>query len=295
MVITVSDIGGVKQYSAPKSIKKILLFALLFIVVLVGGLFIYIQILNSKYVDLEQDNKILSKKIEDDSSARESFEQKLLELDTLKKEKLLLTEKLKEKKSVLLKSIEEKSKSDKLLDELKKEIKLIEKELKKEIKFKEKLKKKLSLKIKKKKEKIKKEKKRKKRLVQKKRKREKLLANTAKKKLGKKYVWGAVGPRTFDCSGFTSYVYKRLGVYIPRTSRQQSKYGKRIKRKYLKTGDLIFFDTSRQRKGIVNHVGIYIGNNKFIHASSAKNRVIISSLNKTFYGNRYKWARRVIN
>jgi cell wall-associated NlpC family hydrolase len=116
----------------------------------------------------------------------------------------------------------------------------------------------------------------------------------AKNKLGRKYVWGAVGQKnTFDCSGLTKYVCKKNGITIPRRAIQQSKYGKYISRKNLKPGDLIFFDTSKRRKGYVNHVGIYIGNNQFIHASSAKKKVIITSLNKNFYSQRYKGARRV--
>lgn len=122
----------------------------------------------------------------------------------------------------------------------------------------------------------------------------KKLIALAKKKLGKRYVWGATGQRnTFDCSGLTSYVCKKNGIKIPRRAIEQSKYGKYVKRSDLKPGDLIFFDTSKRRKGYVNHVGIYIGNNKFIHASSAKKKVVITSLNKNFYSQRYKGARRV--
>ncbi len=123
----------------------------------------------------------------------------------------------------------------------------------------------------------------------------KLLKKIAKKNLGKHYVWGAVGPRTFDCSGFTSYVYRKKGISIPRTSREQSKYGEYVKRKELKAGDLIFFDTSRRSRGFVNHVGMYLGNNKFIHASSAKRKVVITSLGKPFYASRFKWGRRILN
>jgi cell wall-associated NlpC family hydrolase len=116
----------------------------------------------------------------------------------------------------------------------------------------------------------------------------------AKNKLGRRYVWGAVGQKnTFDCSGLTSYVCKKNGIKIPRRAIEQSKYGKYVSRSNLKPGDLIFFDTSKRRKGYVNHVGIYIGNNKFIHASSAKHKVIITSLSKNFYSKRYKGARRV--
>ncbi len=116
----------------------------------------------------------------------------------------------------------------------------------------------------------------------------------AKKKLGRRYVWGAVGQKnTFDCSGLTTYVCKKNGIKIPRRAIEQSKYGKYVSRKNLKPGDLIFFDTSKKRKGYVNHVGIYIGNNQFIHASSAKHKVIITSLSKPFYSQRFKVARRV--
>jgi len=116
----------------------------------------------------------------------------------------------------------------------------------------------------------------------------------AKKYLGTRYVWGAVGPSKFDCSGFTQYVLRKSkGIKIPRVSRKQAYYGKYVSRKNLRAGDLIFFDTSRRRRGYVNHVGIYIGNNKFIHASSAKHRVVITSLNRPFYRARFKWGRRV--
>jgi len=119
------------------------------------------------------------------------------------------------------------------------------------------------------------------------------LTSVAKTKLGKRYVWGASGRKnTYDCSSFTKYVYRKNGISIPRTSINQSKHGKYVKRSNLKKGDLIFFDTSKRRKGYVNHVGIYLGNNKFIHASSAKKKVIITSLNKKFYSQRYKGARR---
>ena len=116
----------------------------------------------------------------------------------------------------------------------------------------------------------------------------------AKRYLGHRYVWGAVGPRSFDCSGFTQYVMRKSkGVRLPRISRKQAYYGRYVSRSHLRSGDLIFFDTSRRRRGYVNHVGIYIGNNKFIHASSARHRVVITSLNRPFYSARFKWGRRV--
>ncbi len=116
----------------------------------------------------------------------------------------------------------------------------------------------------------------------------------AKRYLGRRYVWGAVGPRSFDCSGFTQYVMRKSkGVRLPRVSRKQAYYGRYISRSHLRAGDLIFFDTSHRRRGYVNHVGIYIGNHKFIHASSARHRVVITSLDRPFYSARFKWGRRV--
>ncbi len=116
----------------------------------------------------------------------------------------------------------------------------------------------------------------------------------AKRYLGRRYVWGAEGPRAFDCSGFTQYVMRKTkGITIPRVSRKQAYYGKYVSRSHLRPGDLVFFDTSRRRRGYVNHVGIYIGNNKFIHASSAKHRVVITSLDRPFYRARFKWGRRI--
>jgi hypothetical protein len=115
----------------------------------------------------------------------------------------------------------------------------------------------------------------------------------AKEHLGKRYVWGAIGPKKFDCSGFTSYVYRKMGIKIPRVSKNQGKVGLKVKWKNLRKGDLVFFDTSKRHRGYINHVGIYLGNHKFIHASSSRRQVIISRLDKKFYKARFKWGRRV--
>jgi cell wall-associated NlpC family hydrolase len=123
------------------------------------------------------------------------------------------------------------------------------------------------------------------------------IAKYAKTKLGKKYVWGAVGPRSFDCSGFTRAVYKSTtGIKIPRVSRDQAKVGKYVKFRGLKCGDMVFFDTEKKFSGRVNHVGIYLSNGNFIHASSARKKVIITNFNKRpFYKKRFLWGRRVVN
>jgi len=117
----------------------------------------------------------------------------------------------------------------------------------------------------------------------------------AKKLLGKPYVWGATGPNCFDCSGFTQKVYRAVGINLPRVSRNQAQVGKLVKFDELKQGDMVFFDTSRKHLGKVNHVGIYLGNGKFIHASSGNHKVVITDFNqKKFYKNRFLWGRRVI-
>ena len=118
----------------------------------------------------------------------------------------------------------------------------------------------------------------------------------AKSFLGTPYVWGATGPSTFDCSGFTQWVYRDAGINIPRVSRDQAKVGEYIRYENLQRGDMVFFDTKKRRSGKVTHVGIYLGNGNFIHASSAGKKVVIYNFNqKTFYKKRFLWGRRVTN
>jgi len=121
-----------------------------------------------------------------------------------------------------------------------------------------------------------------------------LVCDLAKEELDKKYVWGAEGPLTYDCSGFTHAIFQKLGIEIPRVSKAQAQKGEYVGKEALQMGDLLFFDTSKEQKGI-NHVGIYLGNNRFIHASSAGKAVVITSLDTPFYAKHYKWARRLIN
>mgnify|MGYP005765076305 CR=1 FL=1 len=108
--------------------------------------------------------------------------------------------------------------------------------------------------------------------------------------LGKDYVWGANGPDSFDCSGLTKYIYKKaFGIDLPRVSYEQAKFGKAVDKEDLQPGDLIFFDT--MNKDRVSHVGIYVGNNEFIHAANSNKGVIKSSLSG-YYEDRYINARR---
>ncbi|WP_455542420.1 C40 family peptidase, partial [Intestinibacter sp.] len=102
----------------------------------------------------------------------------------------------------------------------------------------------------------------------------------AKTLLGKPYVWGAQGPNSFDCSGFTYYVFKnKAGVVLPRTSSVQSNYGTYVSKSNLRAGDLVFFDTNGANNGAVSHVGIYIGNGQMIHASYSQKKIVIDNFN----------------
>lgn len=108
--------------------------------------------------------------------------------------------------------------------------------------------------------------------------------------LGSPYRRGGSSARGFDCSGFTSYIYRHAGVRLPHQSASQAQVGKPVPRSQLQPGDLVFFRTRGKR---ISHVGIYIGNGRFIHASSARGRVRIDSLNSGYYNKRYAGARRV--
>lgn len=108
---------------------------------------------------------------------------------------------------------------------------------------------------------------------------------------GAKYKFGATGPGKFDCSGFIQRVFKEAySVKLPRSSKNQYKVGTYVSKSRLKYGDLVFFNTTGRG---VSHVGVYIGNNKFSHASSSKG-VTISSLENPYYKKRYLGARRVL-
>ena len=106
--------------------------------------------------------------------------------------------------------------------------------------------------------------------------------------LGSKYVWAEEGPYCYDCSGLTYYNFGTMGIEIPRVADAQFRNGTPIPRSELQKGDLVFFGNGRR----ATHVGIYVGNGKFEHASSAKQRVVISSLDKAYYRRHYMGARR---
>ena len=112
--------------------------------------------------------------------------------------------------------------------------------------------------------------------------------------LGCAYVYGGNGPKSFDCSGLTKYVYKHFGYNINRTATQQLKNGVAVSKENLQPGDLVFFNSTNNDINKATHVGIYIGNGQFLHASNKKVGVTITSLSDAYRVRTYTTARRII-
>ena len=102
------------------------------------------------------------------------------------------------------------------------------------------------------------------------------------------YVFGASGPTAFDCSGFTSWVYRQNGKSLPRTASAQYSGTTRVSKDGLSAGDLVFF--AGTYKSGISHVGIYIGNGQFVHAANSSTGVTVSSLNSGYYASHYAGA-----
>lgn len=118
----------------------------------------------------------------------------------------------------------------------------------------------------------------------------KAIVQTAKDFIGVPYLWGgASADNGFDCSGLTMTVYQLNGLNLPRNSRMQFDTGASIGRKDIQRGDLVFF--SERGRPRVSHVGIYIGGDKFIHASSQGNKIRVDSLSSDYFNKHYVGAR----
>ena len=117
------------------------------------------------------------------------------------------------------------------------------------------------------------------------------VVETAKKYIGYSYKYGATGPTSFDCSGFTSYIFKLHGVSLSRTAKAQYGNGTAVSRSNLQPGDLVMFGPSVSG---INHVGIYIGGGQIVHAATPSRGVTIDTINSGYYNNNYVGARRVI-
>nr|WP_276857830.1 SH3 domain-containing C40 family peptidase [Intestinimonas timonensis] len=114
----------------------------------------------------------------------------------------------------------------------------------------------------------------------------------AKQYLGTPYVLGGNGPSSFDCSGFTKYIYAQFGYTLNRTATDQLQNGVSVSRDELQPGDLVFFKYNTSKP--VSHVGIYIGNGEFIHASTNRYMVQIDQMNTGHYANVFVYARRIL-
>jgi hypothetical protein len=118
------------------------------------------------------------------------------------------------------------------------------------------------------------------------------LVDYARNFLNIRYVYGGSSPQGFDCSGFTCYIFSKFGYVLPRRALEQVEIGEPVLKEELQPGDLLFFITLSAKQ--INHVGIYLGNGNFIHASSGAGSVRISTLNESYYQKRFQCARRIL-
>lgn len=126
------------------------------------------------------------------------------------------------------------------------------------------------------------------------------LRNHAAQFLGTRYVWGATGPKSFDCSGFIGYVFRKEGITLPRTSSMQYRHGERVENRKWEVGDLLFFSSARSGKGRVGHVGMVAevnpdGSCTFIHASTKRGVVYQKFPDGGYYSRNFVGAKRVID
>ena len=111
--------------------------------------------------------------------------------------------------------------------------------------------------------------------------------------IGIRYRRGGTSPETgFDCSGFVDHVFREgLGLYLPHNAKQISKTGEAVARNELQPGDLVFFNTMRRA---FSHVGIYLGDNKFVHAPRSGGKVRVEDMSESYWKKRFNGARRVV-
>jgi cell wall-associated NlpC family hydrolase len=119
------------------------------------------------------------------------------------------------------------------------------------------------------------------------------IVDFAKNYLGVNYVWGGKTPDCFDCSVFVLFIYNHYGIQLTRVACNQATQGTYVAKSDLIPGDLVFFDTDGGHQ-FINHVGMYIGNDQFIQASSGHGDVVISDIAHGFYANTYMTARRFL-
>jgi LysM repeat protein len=118
----------------------------------------------------------------------------------------------------------------------------------------------------------------------------KKIVKVAFKYKGVPYVWGGTTRSGMDCSGFTQHVFEKLGIDLPRTAREQSRLGKYVPKDKLKPGDLLFF---RTYASYISHVGIYIGNGKFIQENSGVGEITVNSISNEYFERTYAFAKSI--
>lgn len=120
---------------------------------------------------------------------------------------------------------------------------------------------------------------------------ESLLEEQVEELIGTPYKWAGTSTHGFDCSGFTTYVFKQFEIELSRTSASQAKEGTAVTKDKLRAGDLVFFNTNGKS---ISHVGIYLGDDEFVHSATNKG-VMKSKFSESYYVKRYVTARRVLN
>ena len=120
------------------------------------------------------------------------------------------------------------------------------------------------------------------------------IANYALTFVGYPYVYGGSSPSGFDCSGFTSYVYAQFGISLNRSASSQLDNGTPVSRSELQPGDLVLFKKSGTGSKRASHVGIYIGGNQFVHASTSTVGVIVSNMSDAYYTSGFVGGRRLV-
>jgi putative cell wall-binding protein len=113
--------------------------------------------------------------------------------------------------------------------------------------------------------------------------------------LGIEYEWGGTTPEGFDCSGYLQYIYREVGVYLPRVARNQAKAGIPVSRDDLQPGDILYFERTGHRDNVkITHSGMYISNDEFIHAARSEGVTITNLPESDYWNSRYLGATRVI-
>lgn len=118
------------------------------------------------------------------------------------------------------------------------------------------------------------------------------IVDTARQYVGTPYRYGGESPGGFDCSGYVMYVHRKNGIDIPRTAQDQFRDGRKVARRNLQPGDLVFFQTSRT---VISHVGIYAGRDKFIHAPKPGKKVGYASIGNRYWSRRFRGAVTFVN